>query len=64
MNLMMQVIRAGRVERHEHLVTEHEAIVSGFEARDRAATRTAITRHVDSGRRIALDAVERSGGAL
>ena len=34
-NLMMQVIRAGRVERHEHLVTEHEAIVDGFEARDR-----------------------------
>jgi DNA-binding GntR family transcriptional regulator len=63
-NLMMQVIRGGRVERHEHLVTEHEAIVAGFEARDRAATRAAITRHVESGRRIALDAVERSGGAL
>ena len=61
---MMQVIRSGRVERHEHLVTEHEAIVSGFEARDRAAARSAISRHVDSGRRIALDAVERSGGAL
>jgi len=63
-NLMMQVIRGGRVERHEHLVTEHEAIVAGFEARDRAAARAAITRHVESGRRIALDAVERSGGAL
>ena len=63
-NLMMQVIRGGRVERHEHLVTEHEAIVSAFESRDRVATRTAITRHVESGRRIALDAVERSGGAL
>ena len=24
-NLMMQVIRGGRVERHEHLVTEHDA---------------------------------------
>src|SRR5262249_7396669 len=34
-NLMMQVIRGGRVERHEHLVTEHEAIVTGFEGRDR-----------------------------
>ena len=63
-NLMMQVIRAGRVERHEHLVTEHEAIVDGFEARDREATRAAITRHVESGRRIALEAVERAGGAL
>jgi DNA-binding GntR family transcriptional regulator len=63
-NLMMQVIRGGRVERHAHLVTEHEAIVSGFEARDRETTRVAITRHVESGRRIALDAVERAGGAL
>jgi DNA-binding GntR family transcriptional regulator len=63
-NLMMQVIRGGRVERHEHLVTEHEAIVSAFESRDRSATRAAITRHVESGRRIALEAVERSGGAL
>ena len=26
-NLMMQVIRGGRVERHAHLVTEHDAIV-------------------------------------
>jgi len=63
-NLMMQVIRGGRVERHAHLVTEHEAIVSGFEARDRESTRAAIMRHVESGRRIALDAVERAGGAL
>ncbi len=63
-NLMMQVIRAGLVEQHEHLVTEHEAIVAAFEARDREATRAAITRHVESGRRIALDAVERAGGAL
>jgi DNA-binding GntR family transcriptional regulator len=63
-NLMMQVIRGGRVERHEHLVTEHGAIVAGFEARDRAAARAAITRHVESGRRIALDAVERAGGEL
>ena len=63
-NLLMQVIRAGRAEQHEHLVTEHEAIVAAFEARDREATRAAITRHVESGRRIALDAVERAGGAL
>jgi DNA-binding GntR family transcriptional regulator len=63
-NLMMQVIRGGRVERHEHLVTEHGAIVVGFETRNRAAARAAITRHVESGRRIALDAVERAGGEL
>ena len=39
-------------------------IVSGFERRDRPAARNAITRHVESGRRIALEAVEHAGGAL
>lgn len=63
-NLLMQVIRAGRVEQHEHLVTEHEAIVAAFERRDREAARAAITRHLESGRRIALEAVERAGGKL
>jgi DNA-binding GntR family transcriptional regulator len=63
-NLMMQVIRGGRVERGEYLVTEHRAIVEALEARDRAAARDAIVRHVDTGRRIALDAIERSGGSL
>ena len=33
-NLMMQVIRGGRLERGEYLVTEHRAIVEGLEARD------------------------------
>ena len=45
-------------------LTEHEGIVSGFETRDRGMARAAITRHVESGRRIALEAVERAGGAL
>ena len=35
-NLMMQVIRGGTVERGEYLVTEHRAIVEGLEARDAA----------------------------
>jgi DNA-binding GntR family transcriptional regulator len=63
-NLMMQVIRGGRLERGEYLVTEHRAIVEGLEARDAAAARAAIARHVETGRRIALDAIERAGGSL
>ena len=63
-NLMMQVIRGGRLERGEYLVTEHRAIVEALEARDAAAARVAITRHVETGRRIALDAIERAGGSL
>jgi len=63
-NLMMQVIRGGRLEQGAYLVTEHRAIVEALEARDREAARAAITRHVETGRRIALDAIERAGGSL
>jgi GntR family transcriptional regulator, rspAB operon transcriptional repressor len=63
-NLLMQVIRGGRLDRHQLVVDEHEQIVAGFEARDRAATRAAISRHIESARRIALDAVARAGGAV
>jgi DNA-binding GntR family transcriptional regulator len=63
-NLMMQVIRGGRLEQDEYLVTEHTAIVVALETRDRDAARAAIQRHVETGRRIALEAVERAGGTL
>jgi DNA-binding GntR family transcriptional regulator len=63
-NQMMQVIRSGRVEGGEYLVTEHAAIVEAFEAGDLEATREAIRVHVASGLQIALDALERSGGTL
>jgi DNA-binding GntR family transcriptional regulator len=61
---MMQVIRGGHLERGEYLVTEHRAIVDALEARDREAARAAVTRHVETGRRIALEAIERAGGSL
>ena len=63
-NLMMQVIRGGRLEGGEYLVTEHTRIVETFEAGDLEAARDAIRTHVASGLRIALDALERNGGAL
>lgn len=63
-NLMMQLIRGGRLERHEHLVTEHRRIVEAFEAGDADAARRAIREHIETGRRIALDALERAGGVL
>jgi GntR family transcriptional regulator, rspAB operon transcriptional repressor len=63
-NLMMQVIRAGRVEGHANLVTEHRRIVEAFEAGDRDAAEHAIRAHIDTGRRIALEAIERAGGVL
>ena len=63
-NLMLQVIRGGRLEGDEYLVTEHTRIVEAFEAGDIDAARDAIRTHVASGLRIALEARERAGGAL
>jgi DNA-binding GntR family transcriptional regulator len=63
-NLMMQVIRGGRLEGGEYLAREHRAIVDGFEAGDLAATQQAIRAHIESGTRIALDAIARAGGVL
>lgn len=63
-NLMMQVIRGGRVEGHEHLVTEHRHIVDAFAAGELDSAEHAIREHIDTGRRIALDAIERAGGVL
>lgn len=63
-NLMMQVIRGGRVEGHANLVTEHRRIVDAFAAGDLAAAERAIREHIETGRRIALDAIDRAGGVL
>jgi len=63
-NLMMQVIRGGRLEGGEYLAREHRAIVDAFDTGDLAAAQGAIRAHIDSGRRIALDAIDRAGGVL
>ncbi|MFN8223146.1 MAG: GntR family transcriptional regulator [Gaiellales bacterium] len=63
-NLMMQVVRGGRIEGSQYLTEEHTAIVDAFAAGDLAEAKAAITAHVESGRRIALEAIARAGGAL
>ena len=63
-NLMMQVIRGGHVEGHANLVTEHRHIVDAFSSGELAAATRAIREHIETGRRIALDAIERAGGVL
>ncbi len=57
-NLMMQVIRGGHVEGHANLVTEHRRIVDALTAADLAAAQQAIRGHIETGRRIALDAID------
>jgi DNA-binding GntR family transcriptional regulator len=63
-NLMMQVTRGGRLEGHADLVTEHSRIVEAFRAGDLAAAERAIRAHVETGKRIAVDAIERAGGVV
>ena len=63
-NLMMQVIRGGHVEGHATLVTEHRRIVEAFASGDLPGAERAIREHIETGRKIAVDAIERAGGVL
>jgi len=63
-NLMMQVIRGGKLEGGSYLPAEHGAIVDAYEASDPIAAQNAIRAHIATGRRIALDAIEKSAGVL
>ena len=63
-NLMMQVIRGGRLEVGDYLAAEHAAIVDALERGDADAAEVAIRAHIDTGRRIALDAIVEAGGVL
>lgn len=63
-NLMMQVIRGGELEAGPSLAAEHEAIVAAYEAGDPAAAKAAIRAHIATGRQIALEAIESTGGVL
>jgi DNA-binding GntR family transcriptional regulator len=47
-----------------YLPAEHLAIVEAFEAGDVERARTAIRAHIATGRGIALEAIERTGGVL
>ena len=58
---------------HAHLIARTKPIagklsgtriVEAFEAGDAAAARRAIRDHIETGREIALDAIERAGGVL
>ena len=63
-NLMMQVIRGGKLEGGMYLPAEHLAIVEAFEGGDVERARMAIRAHIVTGRGIALEAIERTGGVL
>ena len=63
-NLIVQVIRGGRLAGGEKLVSEHRAIVHAFEDSDLGAAQEAIRTHIASGTAIVLGVIERAGGEL
>ena len=64
-NLIVQVIRGGRLEGRRDLVHEHRAIVEAFEAGDLPAAQLAIRTHIDVGQaRSCSTSIERRGGVL
>ena len=63
-NLMMQVIRGGRLEGGEYLAPSTARSSTRSRPPISRPRSTAIRMHIDSGRRIALDAIERAGGVL
>ncbi len=63
-NLVLQLVRGGRLENADVLSREHLTIVGAYETSDLLAARAAIAAHIDFGVRFALDVVEQAGGVL
>ena len=62
--LLMQVIRGGRADAGADLCGEHRRIVEAYEAGDLGAARAAIRVHVDTGKRLSIEALELAGGMV
>lgn len=62
--LLMQVIRGGRSDAGADLGGEHRRIVEAYEAGDLDAAKAAIRAHVDTGKRLSIDALELAGGMV
>ena len=63
-NLMMQVIRGGKLQGGPSLATEHAAIVAAYADGSLEVACAAIRAHIDTGRTIALDAIAAADGVL
>jgi DNA-binding GntR family transcriptional regulator len=63
-NLLMERILAGRESAAGDVGCEHVEIVAAFESADLARAQRAIRAHVETGRQLALAALEAAGGVL
>lgn len=62
-NLLMERILGDRDDAGD-VAEEHRKLVEGFEAGDLGQVQTAIRLHIETGRRLALEALEAAGGVL
>jgi DNA-binding GntR family transcriptional regulator len=64
-NLMMKRLLAGRRRASlQQVFDDHVELVAAFEARDLARVQQAVRRHVETGKRIAFEALAEAGGSL
>lgn len=63
-NQMMQRILAGAPATDSELAAEHRELVEAFEAGRLPRVARAIRIHVETGKRLALEAIEQAGGVL
>lgn len=63
-NLLMHRVMREMVHAGEDVNGEHEQIVNAIREKDLESYRSACSRHVESGKRMAKRAIDRAGGAL
>ncbi len=63
-NALMERVLAGPDARGGDVAAEHVELVEAFEAADLARVGAAIRAHVETGKQLALEAIERAGGVL
>jgi len=63
-NALMERVLSGQVDRGSNVAAEHVELVEAFEAADRERVWAAIRVHVETGKRLACEAIEQAGGIL
>jgi DNA-binding GntR family transcriptional regulator len=63
-NALMERVLSGQVDRGTDVGAEHVELVESFEAGDLGRISAAIRVHVETGKRLACEAIEQAGGVL
>ena len=63
-NALMARVLSGHLDSGSDVAAEHVELVEAFEREDLQRVRAAITVHVETGKRLAREAIEQAGGVL